>query len=1690
MHLSGNDRVQKLLDQGNDEILQERYQAGVKIFREVIRLEQRNLEAWCKLGFSYYLLDQYQDAVEAFTQALQIQPSHILALARRGLAYLSDQPDLAAQDLEQVLLIEPETAEDWHGRSLAFWGLKRETETIEAANKATRLDSQNPYFWYFQGFRLSDIEQDNAAIAAYDKALEISPQYSRCWYRRGIALANIKNYDQSIISFDKALEIQPNQSFCWSWRGYVLKALNRYEEAIASFDRALEVDSDDHYSIVNRANCLKDLSRYEEAIADYDRALTIDSNDQNTWLNRAYALQSSSRYEEAVTSFDKALDISSDDYYAWLNRAHCLKALNRYEDALNSYDAAIKIESNNHFAWAGRGDTLYNAQRYEEAIANYDKTLEIQPDHYSAWLWKGHAFSNLNENDKAIDSYDRAIKIDSTDYYSLVNRAKCLQRLARHEEAALAFNKTLEIEPGDLSSWKDLGNCLIQLDQLDEALNSYETFLSLDAKNYAIWQAKVVLLKRLDRFDQAFADFKKSQELNPSCFEGWYVYADSLCSLRRYDEALHTLDKLLEAKPDYAIAWSLRSFILAMQNRYEEACTNSDRALELEPQNFLIWAERAAIMTDAGNNDESLKCYEKALEFEPERPIISWRSLINTKADIWASYGDVLMRLEQFKRALDSYEKALLIDPETLWIAPNYVKIWNGCGRAFSKLGRYEDSLTAYNRSLELDTNQLDIWLGRGEVAVFLQQDEEALKSFDSALSIEPENLKALGGRVNSLKELKRYGEALGAADYFLSLSLSDVDFFVASMSKANILVELDNYQEALDIYHQMLESELGVRFAWFIWSMIGVTLTKCLHSSDEKDLYVEMIDACNHALSLMPKQNELDISPFDYLYINCFDHRVVSTDPNFHTSFQVSVWVERGLFLKILERFEEALESFETALSIDAKNSLVWCEKGNALFHLKHYQQTIDAYDIYVTLSGDKSNWNILLQRGMAFEELTQYEKAIASYEQAIQIKPDNHVLWHRLGATLHSVGQFEKALTAYQESLKVDVRCKAAWAEQGQILTNLCRYQESLESYDRAIALDTSATAALHNGRGWALNALSFHSDALVAYDQALQIDEQFWSAWRNRGWTTYLLKGLEEALEVWDEGLLKLNPDYPDYPKSCAELHYFKGFAHYEQGRKQVNCFSNWRKARNYYFTALRLLDSSESRERYLDVLKDLIKVLSGLGQNEEADELGRLGTEHLQRLMSEATDTLKQQNLALSYACFEQLTVDSYIRSGQLVEAIKIAEMGKNTCLSWLFSACRSEAEAPNQQLWQSFDSSTAAVYWHLSPATLTTFILKPDTDIPTTLPDDERINQEEELALSNRQLLEFESWVNNWNWLYAGYGDAKDKTERENHLWRTQMSEKLEQLKQILRIHTVVDQLPDGITHLILIPHRDLHRFPLHMLFPDCFTITYLPSAQIGFTLQHRNSHKPNVLERLLSIESPNSTGEKQQKKFERLGFAALESRLVAQLFQTTTIQSHEATQEKVETSIQQSYDGLHFAGHAAYNFNNPVSSSLALTGEDRLTVADICQSDPLVQGYNLVCLSACETALTGNQTITAEYVGLVSGFLRGGASRVVSTLWTVQSVSSSLLMIKFYSLLKQRIPTATALRDAQQWLRDASCQDLINFLNILLETHLALNRSTRKFLQTEVNRFRKMPQDDRPFHDPYHWAGFTLTGLP
>ena len=71
----------------------------------------------------------------------------------------------------------------------------------------------------------------------------------------------------------------------------------------------------------------------------------------------------------------------------------------------------------------------------------------------------------------------------------------------------------------------------------------------------------------------------------------------------------------------------------------------------------------------------------------------------------------------------------------------------------------------------------------------------------------------------------------------------------------------------------------------------------------------------------------------------------------------------------------------------------------------------------------------------------------------------------------------------------------------------------------------------------------------------------------------------------------------------------------------------------------------------------------------------------GTDVLNNLLKNTKSPAKKKQLALKFAPFQQLTVDLAVQSGDAVQALELAEEGKNACLSWLLASRNHEIPSP-------------------------------------------------------------------------------------------------------------------------------------------------------------------------------------------------------------------------------------------------------------------------------------------------------------------------------------------------------------------------------------------------------------------------
>ncbi len=148
----------------------------------------------------------------------------------------------------------------------------------------------------------------------------------------------------------------------------------------------------------------------------------------------------------------------------------------------------------------------------------------------------------------------------------------------------------------------------------------------------------------------------------------------------------------------------------------------------------------------------------------------------------------------------------------------------------------------------------------------------------------------------------------------------------------------------------------------------------------------------------------------------------------------------------------------------------------------------------------GEAEEWK---KRGNEQYYERDFEEAIASYDKALEFKPDDHAAWNNRGIALDNLGRREDAIASYDKALKLKPDDHAAWNNRGLALVNLGRLEEAIASWDKALEIKPDKHEAWYN-RGNALDNLGRLEEAIASYDKALQLKPDYHEAWNNRGVT----------------------------------------------------------------------------------------------------------------------------------------------------------------------------------------------------------------------------------------------------------------------------------------------------------------------------------------------------------------------------------------------------------------------------------------------------------------------------------------------------------------------------------------------------------------------------------------------------------
>jgi len=232
-----------------------------------------------------------------------------------------------------------------------------------------------------------------------------------------------------------------------------------------------------------------------------------------------------------------------------------------------------------------------------------------------------------------------------------------------------------------------------------------------------------------------------------------------------------------------------------------------------------------------------------------------------------------------------------------------------------------------------------------------------------------------------------------------------------------------------------------------------------------------------------------------------------------------------RGLALQGLERYDEALASYDKALSVYPDCVEALSNRADVLRQFVRYDEALASYDKALTIKPEYAE--ALIKRGDTLQELKRYDEALASYDGALAIKPDHAGALSNRGLALHELKRYDEALASYDKALSVRPDYAEALFNRGLALHALKRYDEALASYDRVLTIKPDYVEAL-SSRAAVLRELERYDEALAGYEQALKMKPDYAEALIDRGFVLQRLERLEDAATSYRRAL-EISPEY---------------------------------------------------------------------------------------------------------------------------------------------------------------------------------------------------------------------------------------------------------------------------------------------------------------------------------------------------------------------------------------------------------------------------------------------------------------------------------------------------------------------------------------------------------------------------------
>ena len=239
--------AQQEIATARDLIKQEKYDEAITHLNAAIKLkpEDKDLaDAYFQLGNLYRLLNRYDDAIDAYTTSIQLNPDQPETYFRRGIVWFyKGEYGVAWDDFDDAsaILYDDPRPELWKGLSLA-----RQKNWLDAVNTyavSIRNDARFTPAYVNRGLAYLMLNEPEKAIGDFDQAVRLDPHNAANYFKRGVALGRAGKWRLAIDSYSEALRLNPKYAEALYNRSLAYQQIGETDKARADREQRRETES-------------------------------------------------------------------------------------------------------------------------------------------------------------------------------------------------------------------------------------------------------------------------------------------------------------------------------------------------------------------------------------------------------------------------------------------------------------------------------------------------------------------------------------------------------------------------------------------------------------------------------------------------------------------------------------------------------------------------------------------------------------------------------------------------------------------------------------------------------------------------------------------------------------------------------------------------------------------------------------------------------------------------------------------------------------------------------------------------------------------------------------------------------------------------------------------------------------------------------------------------------------------------------------------------------------------------------------------------------------------------------------------------------------------------------------------------------------------------------------------------------